>query len=97
MQVFPQLYLPVMAEANLRAIRPWRQYLPTPAFFAFEWRMNHLNSYIKRLLRERWHGRHKCSGAPKQDILDRLMRAIEARTSFLCSHSSGGHSPLSGW
>ncbi len=32
MQVFPQLYLPVMAEANLRSIRPWRQYIPTPCF-----------------------------------------------------------------
>lgn len=76
-QVFPQLYLPVMAEANLRAIRPWRQYLPTPSFFAFLWRMRSLNSYIRTLLRTRWHSRHQRSGAPKRDILDRLITAIE--------------------
>lgn len=66
-----------MAEANLRSIRPWRQYLPTPAFFAFQWRMKQLNSYIKRLLRERWNSRHKRSSSCKRDILDRLITAIE--------------------
>ncbi|KAK9909425.1 hypothetical protein WJX75_002020 [Coccomyxa subellipsoidea] len=78
-RVFPQLYLPVMAEANLRAIRPWRQYLPTPSFFAFLWRMSRLNSYIRTLLRTRWHTRHARSHAPKRDILDRLITAIEAK------------------
>ena len=88
-QVFPQLYLPVMAEANLRAIRPWRQYLPTPSFFAFLWRMSRLNSYIRTLLRTRWHTRHARSHAPKRDILDRLITAIEVRC---CS----GFSPFQG-
>ncbi len=79
MQVFPQLYLPVMAEANLRAIRPWRQYLPTPSFFAFLWRMHQLNSYIRALLRNRWNTRHERAKAAKRDILDRLIAAIEVR------------------
>lgn len=78
-QVFPQLYLPVMAEANLRAIRPWRQYLPTPSFFAFLWRMHQLNSYIRALLRNRWNTRHERAKAAKRDILDRLITAIEVR------------------
>ena len=80
-QVFPQLYLPVMAEGNLRAIRPWRQYLPLlPAFWAFRVRMRRLNSYLQRLLRARWGARHRMRppGA-KLDILDRLFMAIEVR------------------
>lgn len=68
-----------MAEANLRAIRPWRQYLPTPSFFAFLWRMYQLNTYIRRLLRARWHGRHQREKGAKRDILDRLITAIEVR------------------
>jgi len=79
MQVFPQLYLPVMAEANLRSIRPWRQYIPTPSFFAFHWRMRQLNSYITQLLRQRWNSRPKRAASAKLDILDRLLNAIEVR------------------
>ena len=76
-QVFPQLYLPVMAEANLRSIRPWRPYIPSPSFFAFHWRMRQLNSYIRQLLRQRWLDRSKRAGTAKLDILDRLFTAIE--------------------
>ena len=32
-QVFPHLYLPLMTEGNLRTLRPWRMYLPTPSYF----------------------------------------------------------------
>ena len=77
MQVFPQLYLPVMAEANLRSIRPWRPYIPTPSFFAFHWRIRQLNSYIRQLLRQRWNDRAKRAGTARLDILDRLFNAIE--------------------
>ncbi len=77
LQVFPQLYLPVMAEANLRSIRPWRPYIPTPSFFAFHWRMRQLNSYIRQLLRQRWNDRPKRAGSATLDILDRLFNAIE--------------------
>ncbi len=76
-QVFPQLYLPVMAEANLRSIRPWRPYIPTPSFFMFHWRVRQLNSYIRQLLRQRWNDRSHRSGTAKLDILDRLLNAIE--------------------
>lgn len=90
MQVFPQLYLPVMAEANLRSIRPWRTYLPTPSFFAFHWRMRQLNSYIRRLLRQRWTDRPQRDSNAKLDILDRLLNAIEVR--FLATSAALGDS-----
>ena len=32
-QVFPQLYLPLMTEGNMRTLRPWRMYIPTPSWF----------------------------------------------------------------
>jgi hypothetical protein len=32
-RVFPQLYLPVMEEANQRVLRPHLKYLPTPSWF----------------------------------------------------------------
>jgi hypothetical protein len=32
-RVFPQLYLPVMEEANRRVLLPHRKYLPTPDWF----------------------------------------------------------------
>ena len=83
MQVFPQLYLPVMAEANLRSIRPWRPYIPFPSFFAFHWRMRQLNSYIRQLLRQRWNDRSKRAGTAKLDILDRLLMAIEVMRTAL--------------
>ena len=75
--MFPQLYLPVMAEANLRSIRPWRPYIPTPSFFMFHWRMWQLNSYIRQLLRQRWNDRAHRACTAKLDILDRLLNAIE--------------------
>lgn len=66
-----------MAEANLRSIRPWRAYMPTPSFFAFHWRMSRLDSYIKRLLQQRWRTRSQRRSSAKLDILDRLLNAIE--------------------
>ena len=43
-QVFPDLYLPVMTEANLRVLQPWRCYMPVlPAWWAFSNRMRRLN------------------------------------------------------
>jgi hypothetical protein len=50
-QVFPSLYLPVMEEANLRVLRPYRQYLPTPDWFTFRSCMGKLNAYLINLFR----------------------------------------------
>jgi hypothetical protein len=76
-QVFPQLYLPVMEEGNIRVLRPHRKYLPTPAWFAFRARMARLNAFLLNIVRGRWAAR--CAGQvrPKQDILDRILENIE--------------------
>lgn len=78
-QVFPQLYLPVMEEANLRVLAPWREYLPTPAWWLFNSRMRHLNSYILGLLRKRWSVRRSGLGPEKPDVLERILAAVEER------------------
>ncbi|GLC42904.1 hypothetical protein PLESTB_001812700 [Pleodorina starrii] len=78
-RVFPQLYLPVMSEANHRVLRPYRMYLPTPEWFRFRTRMAKLNQYLIDLFRRRWEARQMV-GASRQkpvDILDRIMDAIE--------------------
>ncbi|WIA20786.1 hypothetical protein OEZ85_005147 [Tetradesmus obliquus] len=76
-RVFPQLYLPVMEEGNKRVLRPHRKYLPSPAWFAFKWRMARLNSFLTNLIRARWQARQ--AGKPgRGDILDRILAAIEA-------------------
>ncbi|KXZ46282.1 hypothetical protein GPECTOR_45g152 [Gonium pectorale] len=77
-RVFPQLYLPVMNEANHRVLRPYRMYLPTPEWFRFRSRMAKLNSFLIDLFRRRWQARQSAGSKPKPaDILDRIMEAIE--------------------
>eukprot|EP00198_Chlamydomonas_reinhardtii_P012870 XP_001702207.1 cytochrome P450 [Chlamydomonas reinhardtii] len=87
-RVFPQLYLPVMNEANRRVLRPYRMYLPTPEWFRFSSRMGQLNGFLIDLFRRRWQARQAAAAAaqgegsssskPKPaDILDRIMEAIE--------------------
>ena len=50
-QVFPSLYLPVMEEANLRVLRPYRRFLPIPEWFRFRSRMAKLNAYLINFFR----------------------------------------------
>ena len=79
-RVFPQLYLPVMEEANRRVLRPHRKYLPTPDWFRFRARMRALNAYLVGVIRARWAAR-AAGRAPARsaDILDRILAAIEVR------------------
>uniref|UniRef100_A0A7S1I6B7 Cytochrome P450 n=1 Tax=Eutreptiella gymnastica TaxID=73025 RepID=A0A7S1I6B7_9EUGL len=79
-RVFPELYLPIMEEANRRVLQPWRKFLPTPTNWAFERRVKELNKYIIGLLRARRDKRAQevaSSGkvAPDRrvDILDRIL------------------------
>lgn len=95
-QVFPELYLPVMEEYNLRALRPWRAYLPSRAWLQCFHKMRQLNAYIKSLLRDRWRSRTAGSLPAKPDLLDRMLSSIEvsgASLSFPCykERISGGH------
>ncbi|KAK9791377.1 hypothetical protein WJX73_006540 [Symbiochloris irregularis] len=79
-RVFPQLYLPVMAEGYKRSLQPWRMYIPTQTWFQHRSRINQLNAYVKGRLRERWSARQegKREGEHK-DIVDLLMAATEAQ------------------
>ena len=78
--VFPELYLPVMEEANLRALRPWRALVPGPGGAAYKKGIARLDAYITSLLRARWASRGKGSTSPPHDdILERMLAAIEAR------------------
>lgn len=78
-RVFPELYLPVMEEANLRALRPWRAYLPGRARAAYASGIRALDAYIRALLRARWAARRKGGGHERKDVLDTMLAAIEAR------------------
>ena len=62
-------------------LRPYRQYLPTPAWFLFRSRMAQLNSFLINFFRERWQARHGDGAAkrPRKDILDRILDSIEVR------------------
>jgi cytochrome P450 len=65
-RVFPQLYLPVMEEANARVLRPHRKYVPTPSWFAFRARMAALNGYLVGLIRDRWRARLEDGDRPEK-------------------------------
>ena len=79
LQVFPELYLPVMTENNLRVLKPWRAYLPSLAQLRHKDKVRRLNSYVKRLVHRRWAERQQSgnSAAHNQDVLERIMQALE--------------------
>jgi hypothetical protein len=76
-RVFPQLYLPVMEEANVRVLRPHRKYLPTPGWFRFRKNMAALNAYLVGVVHERWAARKAGQRPEGGDILDRILAALE--------------------
>ena len=81
-RVFPELYLPVMEEANLRALRPWRALVPNEASRKYARGIKALDAYIRALLRERWAERKAQSSKVKEakdDILETMLAAIELR------------------
>jgi hypothetical protein len=59
-RVFPELYLPIVTEANRRVWEPWRGYMPTPHNFKFHRTVGKLNAYVSDLIRKRWA--EHCSG-----------------------------------
>ena len=87
LQVFPKLYLPVMTENNLRVLKPWRAYIPSLSQLQHKAKVRQLNSYIKRLLHQRWAARHRNgnSAANSQDVLERIMQALEVNDSLRVS------------
>ena len=73
---FPYLYLPIMEEANRRVFEPWRPFLPTPTWFKHRERIKELDTYIVRLLRDRWAQRGGGCGDAPRDMIDRIMDSL---------------------
>ena len=67
-----------MEEANLRVLRPYRRFIPSPEWFHFRSRMGKLNKFLVDFFRRRWSSR-KDGGKPRErkDILDRILDSIE--------------------
>ena len=84
-QVFPELYLPVMTENNLRVLKPWRRYVPSMSQLQHKAKVRRLDSYIKHLIHSRWAEKQQSSKDGKQtgkeDVLERIMQALE-----VCPH-----------
>lgn len=75
--VFPELYLPVMEESNKRVLAPWRYLYPIHVL-RYNQRMHALNSFIIKLIRNRWNAR--ISGQIiTSDILDRILASVQER------------------
>ena len=83
-QVFPELYLPVMTENMSRVLKPWRNYIPSVTQLQHKARVKRLNDYITQLLRQRWAQRHTNGHSRNTDILGRLMQALEVNIQGLC-------------
>jgi len=77
-RVFPELYLPVMTEANRRVLRPYRMYLPIlPAWWQFRARMAKLNDFLITYFRQRLQSREKGVVRARPDLLDRIFDNIK--------------------
>lgn len=79
LQVFPELYLPLMTEGNLRTIRRWRMFLPTPAWWRYRRLLARLDAFLVGLLQRRWREREQ--GGPerqeKDDLLERRIAGMQ--------------------
>ncbi|KNC76591.1 hypothetical protein SARC_10916 [Sphaeroforma arctica JP610] len=80
-RVFPDLYLPIVTEANKRIWDPTRKFMPTPTQFAYQKTVTGLNDYMCDLIRKRWAERQarKTTGSTKKvpDILDQTLATID--------------------
>ena len=54
-RVFPQLYLPIVEEANARTWYPWRALFPTESWRAYYRCINELNAFVTDVIRRRAH------------------------------------------
>ncbi len=53
-RIFPDLYLPIVTEANIRVWHPYRGYLPTPAARRYTATVQKLNDFVSDFIRRRW-------------------------------------------
>eukprot|EP01134_Creolimax_fragrantissima_P005089 CFRG5089T1 len=79
--VFPDLYLPIVTEANKRIWDPVRKFLPTPTQFHYRKTVKGLNDYMCQLIRKRWAERASNvsvnSVKKVPDILDQTLQTID--------------------
>eukprot|EP01025_Chloroclados_australasicus_P004282 TRINITY_DN1103_c1_g1_i1.p1 TRINITY_DN1103_c1_g1~~TRINITY_DN1103_c1_g1_i1.p1 ORF type:complete len:559 (+),score=42.00 TRINITY_DN1103_c1_g1_i1:89-1678(+) len=78
-RVFPKMYLPIMEEGHLRSLNRWRMYVPIPAWFAHRSRVRQLNSYVKKIISDRYAIMSKTDVPAYGDILDRILYAVKER------------------
>lgn len=84
-QVFPDLYLPIVTEANLRVWYPWRKFMPTETQAHYRKTVNALNDYMCNLIRTRWEERQERirAGKPERaqpDTLDQVLANVDPAT-----------------
>lgn len=98
-RVFPQLYLPIVEEANARTWYPWRALFPTESWRAYYRCINELNAFVTDVIRRRAHafdearaqGRDPCEGR-NVDVLDRILLGVQQAAD--ADDASAGESPF---
>jgi hypothetical protein len=63
-------------QANRRIWAPWRYWLPTPTNYHYYKTLSQLDSFVSNLIRKRWQQRTQGQIQRKQDILDRILEAV---------------------
>eukprot|EP01147_Barroeca_monosierra_P011061 gene11061-3129_t len=84
-QVFPDLYLPIVEEANRRVWAPWRKYMFwAPSQRQYKSTVRGLNTYLCNLISRRWEMRQTALREKKtplyDDILERIFADIDPST-----------------
>lgn len=90
--MFPELYLPLMTEGNLRTIRRWRMYLPTPSWFRYNRLLARLDSYLVTLLKKRWEAK-LYDKSTASDLLEKRIAGMMVRLLLMQQHENVGKSP----
>lgn len=79
---FARLYLPIVDESNRRVWHPYRTYnVLSLDFWRYQMNVFRLNSYVCRLIRERWTLRRLEQDQEPQNNLGRVVEGIPAETS----------------
>lgn len=76
-RVFPELYLPIVEEANRRTWYPFRAFLPLPATFRQTRAIKELNQYVTNLIIKRRN--EYLQGNKTPDILGRILTSIDGQ------------------
>lgn len=80
-RIFPELYLPIVEECNIRVWHPYRAFLPTPSNFRYRKAVSALNSFVTNLIEERKEQIDNGERDGNVDILDRCIAGVAGRWS----------------